>query len=180
MKRSTTFARFLGWNLALILFWVLLTAPVEAGSRWPPQRAVGTAPGDSDPASPLVAAPTLQWHTFMGGSNNEWGKGIAMDGGGNAYVTGFSYATWGTPVNAHAGGKDAFIAKLNPSGARQFHTFLGSADDDDGNAIAVDGSGNLYVAGTSDTTWGSPIDPFIGDFPNGFVAKLAATVRYCG
>ena len=69
---------------------------------------------------------------------------------GNVYVTGTSYATWGSPVNAHAGGSDAFIAKLDSDGVLQWNTFTGSSDGDNGNAIAVDASGNVYVAGYSD------------------------------
>jgi uncharacterized repeat protein (TIGR01451 family) len=165
MKRSTTFAHFLRCNLTMILLCILLAAPVGA---------TGPVPGEPDPISPQLIGPTLQWHTFMGSSNNEWGNAVAMDDSGNTYVTGFSYDSWGTPVNAYTGGKDAFIAKLDPSGASQFHTFLGSSDNDDGNDIAVDGIGNLYVVGTSDSTWGSPIAPFVGEFANGFVAKLGS------
>ena len=42
-----------------------------------------------------------------------------MDGSGNATVAGFSYTTWGSPVNAYAGEKDAFVAKLDASGVLQ-------------------------------------------------------------
>jgi hypothetical protein len=122
----------------------------------------------------VVAAPTMFWHTFMGGSSNDRGNGIALDGSGsNMYVVGWSYTTWGaTVVNPYAGEKDAFVAKLNSSGAPQWNTFLGSvSNDDDGHGIAVDGSGNMYVVGTSRATWGSPLRPFQG-VEDAFVAKL--------
>jgi len=172
MKRSVTFAWALRWSTALILLWVSVTLPVEARFRGLVETGGGSALGEYEPAYPLTT-PTLQWHTFMGGSSNDWGKGIALDGSGNAYVVGFSYTTWGSPVNAYAGEKDAFVAKLDASGALQWNTFLGSADeDDDGNGIAVDGSGNLYIVGTSDATWGSPLNPFAGGFSDAFVARL--------
>jgi hypothetical protein len=108
MKRSTTLTRILRWNLALILFYILLTPSVEASSQWLSQGAVGPGPEASNPISPQLIDPTLQWHTFIDGSNNQWGNSIASDGSGNTYVVGYSYATRGNPVRARAGGKDAF------------------------------------------------------------------------
>ena len=86
-----------------------------------------------------------------------------MDTSGNVYVTGYSGATWGSPVRPFAGGtQDAFVAKLNGSGALQWNTFLGGSNDDQAQGIAVDTSGNVYVTGYSYATWGSPIRPFAG------------------
>ena len=56
------------------------------------------------------------------------GHGIAVDTSGNVYVTGYSDATWGSPLNAHSGGGDIFVLKLNSSGAYQWHTFYGSSE----------------------------------------------------
>jgi len=74
------------------------------------------------------------------------------------YVTGQSYATWGSPLNPYSGGSDIVVLKLNSSGAYQWHTFYGSASIDSGNGIAVDTSGNVYVTGQSNATWGLPIN----------------------
>ncbi len=103
-----------------------------------------------------------QWHTFMGSSLGDVGNGIAVDGSGNVYVVGFSIETWGLPVNAHAGSYDVFVAKLNSSGGRIWHTFMGSSLADSGNGIAVDGSGNVYVVGESYATWGTPVIAYAG------------------
>jgi hypothetical protein len=78
------------------------------------------------------------------------------------YVAGESHATWGSPVNPYAGSADAFAAKLNSSGALQWSTFMGGTSGESGNGIAVDGSGNVYVAGGSGSTWGSPLNPYAG------------------
>ncbi len=119
----------------------------------------------------VIAALTMPWHTFMGGSSNDSGNGIALDGNGNVYVVGSSYTSWGAPVNGYVGGKDAFVTQLDSTGARQWNTFLGSTSDDEGNGIAVDGSGDVYVIGTSRATWGSPLRTFAGG-EDAFVAKL--------
>jgi hypothetical protein len=124
-------------------------------------------------AAKLDSSGSLQWNTFMGSASGDEGYAIAVDGTGNVYVAGLSYATWGTtPVDPHAGGSDAFAAKLDSSGSLQWNTFMGSASGDGGRAIAVDGTGNVYVAGESDATWGlTPVDAFAGGY-DAFAAKL--------
>jgi len=116
----------------------------------------------------------LQWLTFLGSNGNDWGLGIAVDGGGNVYVTGQSSATWGSPVRAYTSGYDAFVAKLDSSsGALVWNTFLGSSGIDAGEGIAVDGSGNVYVTGSSDTNWGSPVRAHVAGYGyDAFAAKL--------
>ncbi len=88
-----------------------------------------------------------------------------MDGSGNVYIAGSSYQTWGSPVNPFAGafGYDAFAAKLNGSGVLQWHTFMGSSTREFCRGIAVDSSGNVYVVGSSDATWGSPVNAHAGN-----------------
>jgi hypothetical protein len=117
------------------------------------------------------SAGALQWHTFMGSTIADYGYSIALDESGNIYVAGWSEDTWGAPVNAYTGDKDVFVAKLNSSGVRQWHTFMGSSSADEGRSIDVDGDGNVYVAGWSEATWGMPVLPYTGD-KDAFVAKL--------
>src|SRR5213078_1719506 len=85
-----------------------------------------------------------------------WGYGIAVDGTGNAYVTGVSYSSnfpifssTGTPYQATFGGiQDAFVTKLNPSGtALLYSTYLGGSSADLGRGIALDNAGNAYITG---------------------------------
>jgi len=145
--------------------------PVEVSFCSLSEREVGFKVGSYDPQLPLVIDPVLSWNTFMGSSSDDEGSAIAVDGSGNVYVAGYSEDTWGTPVNPHAGFADAFAAKLSTSGVRQWNTFMGSESLDYGLAIAVDGSGNVYVAGWSFVTWGTPVNPFAGS-SDAFAAKL--------
>lgn len=119
----------------------------------------------------LDSSGNLIWNTFIGGDGYDYGDGVAVDGSGNIYVTGFAGGTWGTPVNSYAGGGDAFVTKLNSDGAVLWNTFLGGIDNDYGNGIAVDASGNTYVTGMSVGSWGRPVDDFAG-VTDIFVAKL--------
>ena len=113
----------------------------------------------------------LQWNTFLGSWTEDYGYGIAVDTSGNVYVTGESDVTWGSPVRPLTEWDDAFVAKLNNNGVLQWNTFLGGSEYDEGNAIVVDTSGNVYIAGMSYKTWGSPVRPLTG-WGDGFAAKL--------
>jgi|GEM_PF-1702642 len=140
-----------------------------------PVRAFGGGGQDAYVAK-LNGNGSLAWNTFLGGSGTDSGNGIAVDGSGNVYVTGYSTANWGAPQRAYSSGYDAFAAKLNSSGGLTWNTFLGQSGTDTGSAITADGSGNAYVAGWSDGTWGSPMRAFTtGSSRNGFVAKLNST-----
>ncbi|MEJ2682958.1 MAG: SBBP repeat-containing protein [Candidatus Sulfobium sp.] len=135
--------------------------PVEASFKVS-KNEVGFSVAKYDARFPLIIDPIYQWNTFYGSSSDDYGNGIAVDGSGNVYVTGESYAAWGSPLNAYTGGDDIVILKLNSSGVLQWNTFYGSSDDDYGAGIAVDGSGNVYVTGESSATWGSPLNAYTG------------------
>jgi len=106
---------------------------------------------------------TLGYSTFLGGkginaSNTEVAEAIAVDALGNAYVTGYtssSYfpATKGAFQTSLAGGRNAFVAKVNPhASALVYATFLGGGGDDYGNAIAIDNAGDAYITGATTST----------------------------
>ena len=179
----------LSFNLFVILSLLLAALPVQATRATP---AASTAPSDllqfsssghalgfgaggmyvATGSHALTNYPSLTWNTFLGGSGNDYGISIALDGSGNVYVTGASTTTWGNPVRAYVGGYEAFVAKLNSSGTLIWNTFLGGSGEDDGYGIAVDGSGNIYVTGMGDGTWGSPVQAYGGGSYDTFAAKL--------
>lgn len=126
------------------------------------EREVGFRLGSYNARHPLVIDPVLVYSTYLGGSGHplsldkDGGTDIAVDAGGNVYVTGATNSiefgrSWHT---------DVFVAKFNPTGTRLLYmTYLdGSGWDDRGHAIAVDpvciervdAVCNAYVAGWSD------------------------------
>jgi len=147
--------------------------PVSVGYVLHGEREVGFKVADYDPDFALVIDPAMSWNTFLGGAGAENGYGIAVDANGNVYVAGFSETTWGSPMRPYTASIDAFAAKFSSDGALTWNTFLGGAGVDYGQAIAVDASGNVYVAGRSDATWGSPVRPHTALF-DAFAAKLTA------
>jgi RHS repeat-associated protein len=101
----------------------------------------------------------LVYSTFLGGSGYEWGWGIAVDGSGNAYVTGRTQSadfptTSGAFQTTLRGTEDAFVTKLNGTGTAPlvYSTYLGGSGGDSGYGIAVDGLGNAYVTGSTNST----------------------------
>jgi hypothetical protein len=146
--------------------------PVDASFRVA-GREVGFALGAYDPQYALTIDPALVWNTFLGGADFDEALGIALDSSGNVYIAGASDATWGAPVRSHDASADALVAKLGPSGNLIWHTFLGGAGGDYGHAVAVDGSGNVFAAGASSATWGSPVRAYTSGI-DGFVAKLTS------
>jgi len=99
----------------------------------------------------------LVYSTYLGGSGEDLGFGIAVDLAGNAYVTGQTASTNFPTMNplqpTLSGSSDGFVTKLNPSGsALVYSTYLGGSGDDFGAAIAVDSAGDAYLAGTTDST----------------------------
>ncbi len=98
----------------------------------------------------------LSWATYYGGGNSDFGSDIQCDESGNIFFTGFTSSTTGIATsNAYqsalsgTNNNDAFIVKLTPSGSRQWATYFGGEGNEDGRSIALDKSGNIFLAGTS-------------------------------
>ncbi|HQU32287.1 MAG TPA: SBBP repeat-containing protein, partial [Candidatus Brocadia sapporoensis] len=101
---------------------------------------------------------SLVYSTYLGGTDYDFSSGIAVDGSGNAYITGYtSSSDFPTTPSAYQGNKIgfdvAFVTKLSPSGnSLVYSTYLGGSDGELGSGIAVDGSGNAYITGLTDST----------------------------
>ena len=141
--------------------------------------------GAYDPTRELVIDPDLAYCTYLGGSSSDTGWGIAVDGAGNAYVTGQTsstgLATPGAYQTTYIGDAsyDAFVAKFSSTGSGLVYcTYLGGSGGDIGYGIAVDGAGNAYVTGqTFSTGLGTPgaYRTTLGGNWDAFVAKFNST-----
>jgi hypothetical protein len=127
----------------------------------------------------------LVYSTYLGGSSNDVGNGIYVDGFGNAYVTGSTTSSdfptsSGAFQTSYGGGGDAFVTKLNPAGTgvsdRLYSTYLGGSSADIGNSIFVDGFGNAYVTGSTTSsdfpTSSGAFQTSYGGGGDAFVTKL--------
>ncbi len=183
--------------------------PVTAGALQSADKAVQpTLDGNAFVAKLNASGTALIYATYLGGSGNpssgsselgDGGNAIAVDTEGNAYVTGYTWSvdfpvTQGalqmTQPAAANGGSNAFVTKLNSTGGGLIYsTYLGASGSpgyeagDAGNGIAVDASGNAYIAGTTFST-NFPVTQGAlqtvytesqAGTPDGFVAKLNAT-----
>ncbi|MCW1968171.1 MAG: pre-peptidase C-terminal domain-containing protein [Anaerolineae bacterium] len=123
----------------------------------------------------LDANGTLKWHTFLGGAGYDYGSAMTLSPSGDLFVAGGSGASWGNPLRPHEGGgnSDAFVARLDANGTLKWHAFLGGASGDGAKAITLSPSDDLFVAGSSNASWGNPLRPH-GGWVDAFVARLDA------
>jgi len=130
-----------------------------------------------------AAGSALVYSTYLGGTNDDEGVGIRVDGSGDAYVTGYTLSTnfpTANPLQAtNHGSVDAFVAELNAHGsALKYSTYFGGSSNDYGRRIAVDGSGNVYLTGrtlSSDFPTANPLQTTNHGLYDGFVVKIAPT-----
>ena len=142
---------------------------------------------------------SLVYSGYIGGGAADLGYGVAVDGRGNAYVTGRTnsykefplvdgpdliYGQGGGFREAHFFVMDAFVTKLSPSGTTIIYSgYVGGAGDDWGNAIALDGAGNAYIAGETTSRYlgkaeTNVLGPRYGGNPNdAFVAKVGESTK---
>ena len=141
----------------------------------------------------LSGAASLLFSSYLGGSGLDRGNAVVVDSSGNAYVTGATnssgLATSAVLQAANAGLGDAFVAKYSTSltaPALLYFTYLGGTKADAGAGIAVDSSGNAYIAGsTVSTDFPTTSDAFQRTYGGGnadaFITKLdplGATLLY--
>lgn len=97
----------------------------------------------------------LQYSTFLGGAGQDAAEALAVDAAGRAYVTGYTRSasfptTAGAFDTTYNGGSDAFVIRLNATGSTlEYATYLGGGSDDYAFGIAIDASGQAYVAGAT-------------------------------
>lgn len=104
----------------------------------------------------------IKWQKKIGGTNNDYGRGIFVDNSGYIYITG---ETWSNSY----GNNDIFAMKLDSSGNILWQTKIGQTGKDYANGIAVDSSGNSYITGNENS------DHYGASFSDAFLIKLDST-----
>ncbi len=166
--------------------------PVTVG----PDLTYNGGMGDCFVAKVNVAGTHLDYCGYIGGQGYEGAWDIAVDSGGNAYITGFTDSSEGElfplligPDLFHNGGKDAFVAKITTSGEHlDYCGYIGGILEDRGRGIAVDSLGSAYVTGYTKSTQST--FPVLGSLDltyngpkDGFVLKInskGSALEYCG
>ena len=154
--------------------------PVKAGFRVVEGNSVVFNLGDYDPALPLVIDPVISYSTYIGGTAQSAVTALTVDGAGNLYAAGWTEAIDFPVSNAiqavNHGGVDAFVFKLNAIGNTLLYaTYIGGRGDDRAAGIAVDSSGQIYIAGSTASTdfpLVSSVRPALGGSRDAFAVKL--------
>ncbi len=131
-------------------------------------------------AAKLTNTGQLVYGTYIGGSGQDWGYGIAVDTNGNAYLTGSTMSNdfpLASPFQSSLNGpSDAFVSVLNPTAsAFVYSTYLGGSADDSGSGIGVDTMGNANIAGltnSSDFPIKNALQPSCNNPPCQFLTKF--------
>jgi uncharacterized protein (TIGR03437 family) len=149
------------------------------------RNRIGFSVGAYDRSRALVIDPVLFYSSYLGGASGEDGWAITVDRENSAYITGstFSLDFPGPgpiqPMGDDSSG-DVFVLKLNPAGnAIVYGAWLGGNSFDEGRGIAVDASGNAYVAGYTNSTnfpvTAGSLQPAASKGGDAFVAKINPT-----
>ncbi len=116
--------------------------------------AAHTITGDAFVAKLTPDGTRVLWSTFLGGSGTDGAKALSLDGEGNLWVTG-STASPDFPATSPRigtmGASNVFVAKFGPTGALLSSVVLGGSNSDTAADIAVDGYGNTYVVGSTNS-----------------------------
>jgi hypothetical protein len=153
--------------------------PVEVSYKLIGKNRYSFVVAKADPSLPIVIDPILA-STFIGGSSYEEAHSIALYGSENVYVAGYTYSSnYPTTSGAYDNGSDVFVSKLsNDLSSLLASTFIGGSGYEGARSIALDSSGNVYVAGyttSSDypTTSGAYDTSYNGGYADVFVSKLS-------
>jgi hypothetical protein len=126
----------------------------------------------------------LLYSTYLGGTAEDAGTGIALDSSGNIYVTGLTASRNFPTTNALAGlnhlvgTNNAFVTEISSNGsALVFSSYLGGRKTDEGESIAVDGSGYIYVAGFTSSSNFPTVNPIQPQLNRGVKKSNVSNVR---
>lgn len=145
------------------------------------QQQMGGASQDAFVAKYSAPNYRLAYSSYMGGTGVEEGHAITVDSNGSVFVAGATrspnFATPGAFQTRYGSTEDGFVARIHPNGGLAFFTYLGGNGDDIARAIALDGAGSIWVAGSSVNTSFPVTDNAVQKTLNGnsdaFLAQLS-------
>jgi hypothetical protein len=143
---------------------------------------VGFSVGAYDKSQTLVIDPSLLYSTYLGGTVEDRVNAIALDNSGDVYLAGLTVSnnfpgSAGKYQSVNGGGTDAFVTKISAAGALLWSTYLGGSGIDIANALAVDGSGIVYLTGSTTSSNFPTAGPYQAALAGGtdaFVAAISA------
>ncbi|HZT23370.1 MAG TPA: SBBP repeat-containing protein [Verrucomicrobiae bacterium] len=169
---------------------------ISGGYRMVDTHTVAFAIGNYDPRLPLVIDPILGYSTYFGGNGDDTAWAVAVDTNGFVYIAGQTTSTQLAPgqplatsnavqTTEHGGSQtgDAFVAKFSGGTNLVYMTYLGGSADDAAYGLAVDATGDAYVAGATESPdfplrnalysgiHGGTV-PNVGYFADAFVTEL--------
>lgn len=122
----------------------------------------------------------IQWSTYYGGFGTDQVNGVATDANDDVFATGqtnstIGIATTGAYQATLGGSTDAFVAKLDGSGQRQWSTYYGGSGADQANGIASNAAGSVGIAGSTTSSNGiATATAYQATYANGFSDAFAA------
>lgn len=159
--------------------------PVAAAFDLRSGGLVGFRLGSYDRRLPLVIDPSIVYSSFLGGAGSDVAIGVAIDGDGAAYVTGYTMSanfptTPGAYRRTFGGVADAYVTKVSPNGhSLVYSTYLGGSSEDVGESVAVNRKGAVVVAGYTRSanfpTTSGAVQRSFGGVYDAFLAKLGPT-----
>ncbi len=164
----------------LEVFQVIAGRKVKVPARFnvPESQVAGFELGAFDPAAELVIDPVISYSSYFGGSRIDQITAVTVDAAGAAFVSGWTDSQ-NFPVlssiRVFSGSVEAFVAKIGPSGTLEWATFIGGSGDDRALGVAVDPSGNSFIAGYTTSTNFPTVSPLQATKSGGrdvFVTKL--------
>ncbi len=128
--------------------------------------------------------PSLSFSTYLGGLGSDLGYDVTVDQFGSVYVTGTTDSSSFPTANAvqptfGGGQSDAFITKFSSNGLLVYSTYLGGSSFDSGLGIAVDGSGNAYVTGSTNSADFPSVNPFQSSYSGGICENILGYTVSC-
>ncbi len=141
-------------DAAPVIYQVIGSQRVEVAGAFQlldPSTCAFIITGPYDPQAELVIDPAIAWSSYLGGSDLDVGYGIAVDGGGDVFITGTTFSSnfpsGGGFDTSRSGTNDAFVTKVSAAGTLLWSTFLGGSDFEGGYEIAVDAAGDAVITG---------------------------------